>query len=324
MRKSAFALALAISAMYLSGATAQEWPDRPLTMVVPFGAGSGTDILGRIIASRLSEVLGRQIIVENMGGAGGMSGSAHVAKAPPDGYVFVLGNVGTHAQNQTLYKHPLYNAITDFEPVGLVADLPPVLITRPDFPANNLQEFAAYAKLNQEKLQYGSSGTGSAAQLGCALLNSELGLNVTHVPYRGAAPAMQDLIASRIDYQCALLPAPLSEIASKQVKAIAILTKDRSSALPNVPSANEQGVKDFDASAWHAVFMPKGTSPAIIKKMNDAIGITLDTPSIKEQLLQLGASAISADRRSPVYLAKFVSSEIEKWAAIINKSNIAE
>jgi tripartite-type tricarboxylate transporter receptor subunit TctC len=186
-------------AMTLNWAEAADWPARPITMVVPFGAGSGTDILGRALGPRLSELLGQQIIVENTAGAGGMTGSARVAKAPADGYQFVLGNVGTHAQNQTLYKSPLYNAATDFEPVELVADLPPVLLTRKDFPANSLQEFAAYAKPNQDKLQYGSSGAGSAAQLGCSLLNSVLRLKVTHVPYRGAAPAMQDLIAGRIE-----------------------------------------------------------------------------------------------------------------------------
>jgi tripartite-type tricarboxylate transporter receptor subunit TctC len=257
-----------------------------------------------------------------MGGAGGMTGSARVAKSAGDGYTIVLGNIGTHAQNQTLYKRPLYNAVTDFEPVGLVADLPPVLLTRPDFPANNLKEFATYAKANQEKLQYGSSGAGSAAQLGCSLLNSLLGITVTHVPYRGAAPAMQDLMASRIDYQCALLPAPLAQIESKQVKAMAILTKERSPALPDLPSAHEQGIKDFDASAWHALYVPKGTSPEVIKKLGQALSQTLDTPAVKERFLQVGATGIAADRRSPDYLKTFMANEIEKWGATIKSAKM--
>jgi len=320
MYKFAVASFLVFSAM--GSATAQDWPQRPVTMIVPFAAGSGTDILGRIIGSRLSEVLGQQVVIEDMGGAGGMNGSSRTAKAAPDGYTFVLGNVGTHAQNQTLYKSPLYSAMTDFEPVGLVADLPPVLITRPDMPANNLKEFAAYAKLQQDKIRYGSAGTGSAAQLGCALLNSDLGLTSTHVPYRGAAPAMQDLIASRIDYQCALLPAPLSQIAAKQVKAIAILTKARSPALADLPTADEQGMAGFDASAWHAVFLPKNTPQAIVKKLNEALAVTLDTPAIRTRMLELGVVEITPDRRSSDYLAKFVASEIKKWGTIIEKSGL--
>jgi len=310
------------SIVCVASATAQDWPNRNITMVVPFGAGSGTDLLARVFAPRLSELLGQQIVIENMGGAGGMTGSARVAKAAPDGYTIVLGNIGTHAQNQTLYKRPLYNAVSDFEPVGLVADLPPVLLTRPDFPANNLKEFASYTKANQAKLQYGSSGAGSAAQLGCSLLNSLLGLTVTHVPYRGAAPAMQDLMASRIDYQCALLPAPLTQIESKQVKAMAILTRERSPVLPNLPTATEQGLKDFDASAWHAIYVPKGTAPEIIKKLNEALSQTLDTAAVKERLLQVGASAIAPDRRSPDYLKTFMAAEIEKWGATIRNAHM--
>jgi tripartite-type tricarboxylate transporter receptor subunit TctC len=309
-------------AMTSNWAEAADWPARPITMVVPFGAGSGTDILGRALGPRLSELLGQQIIVENIAGAGGMTGSARVAKAPADGYQFVLGNVGTHAQNQTLYKSPLYNAATDFEPVGLVADLPPVLLTRKDFPANSLQEFAAYAKPNQDKLQYGSSGAGSAAQLGCSLLNSVLGLKVTHVPYRGAAPAMQDLIAGRIHYQCALLPAPLTQIEAKQVKALAILIKSRSPVLPNLPTADEQGFKGFDASAWHGIFMTKDTQPEILKKMNAAMIATLDTPAVAERLTLLGAIVVAPERRSSDYLKIFVASEIEKWSSTIKNANM--
>jgi tripartite-type tricarboxylate transporter receptor subunit TctC len=322
MRIKAAAAILISSMLSCGGAIAQDWPTRNITMVVPFGAGSGTDLLARVFAPRLGEILGQQIVIENMGGAGGMTGSARVAKAVPDGYTIVLGNIGTHAQNQTLYKRPLYNAVTDFEPVGLVADLPPVLLTRPDFPANNLKEFAAYAKANQDKLQYGSSGAGSAAQLGCSLLNSLLGLTVTHVPYRGAAPAMQDLMAGRIDYQCALLPAPLAQIESKQVKAMAILTKERSPALPNLPSAHEQGIKDFDASAWHALYVPKGTPPEIIKKLSQALFQTLDTPAVKERLLQVGATSIAPDRRSADYLKTFMAAEIERWGAAIKNANM--
>ena len=174
-------------------ASAQSWPSRPMTMVVPFAAGGGADIMGRIVAARLSEILGQQVIVENAGGAGGMTGAYRVAKAAPDGYLFVLGTNGTHAQNQSLYKNPLYNAATDFAPVALIAEQPIALLARQDLPADNLQQFIAYAKMNQADMKYGSAGAGSAVQLSCVLLNAANGLAITHVPYRGSAPAMQEI-----------------------------------------------------------------------------------------------------------------------------------
>ena len=177
-----------------------------VTLVVPFAAGGPIDTIGRILATRLAELLGQQVIVENVGGAGGMTGTARVAKAAPDGYQVVLGNVGTHAGNQTLYRHPLYNAATDFAPVILVVELPLVLVARKDLPADDLPGFIAYAKANQATMQFGSGGAGSATHLACALLNAAVGIEVTHVPYRGGAPAMQDLIAGRIDYLCVDTP----------------------------------------------------------------------------------------------------------------------
>src|SRR5499425_130841 len=193
-------------------AQSQEWPTRPVTMVVPFSAGGPADTVGRILASSLSELLGQQVIIENVGGSGGMTGSARVAKAAPDGYQFVLGNMGTHAANQTFYKTPLYNAATDFAPVMLIAQTPLVLLARKDLPANALPDFIAYGKANQASMQFGSGGVGSASHLACVLLNAAIGINVTHVPYRGAAPAMQDLIAGRIDYQCPDTPIAIPQI----------------------------------------------------------------------------------------------------------------
>ena len=202
-------------------ASAQKWPTRPVTMVIPFAAGSGVDVLGRILAPPLSEILGQPVVVENVTGAGGMVGTAWVAKATPDGYQFVLGNVGTHAQNQALHKTPLYNAATDFAPVVLIAEQPIVLITRKDFPAHNLEGFIAYGKAHQAKLQFGSAGVGSAAHLACVMLNAAAGIEAAHVPYRGGAEAMQDLMAGRIDYQCPFMAIAISQIESKFVQAIA-------------------------------------------------------------------------------------------------------
>ncbi len=257
------AIGLAVSAFAFTPAAAQDWPTRQLTMVVPFAAGGSTDMLGRIFARRMSELIGQQVIVENVTGAGGMIGAHRIAQAAPDGYQFVLGNTGNFAQSQTLHKKASYNSLTDFVPAVLLTEQPIVLIVRKDFPANNLQEFIAYAKVNQAKMQFGSAGAGSTIHFACVLLNAAIGINVAHVPYRGGTQAMQDLIGGRIDYQCPIASAAISHINGKQVKAIAILSRQRSPILPSVATADEQGLKDFEASVWNAFFLPKGTPPGL-------------------------------------------------------------
>ena len=298
-------------------ALGQNWPTRPMTMVVPFAAGSSSDIVARIVAPRLSEFLGQQVVVENVGGAGGMTGAARVAKAAPDGYQFVLGTGGTHATNQTLYRNPQYNAATDFTPVALIVEQTIVLVARKDLPASTLQDFGAYAKSNQTKMQYGSPGVGSAPHLSCALLNAILGINVTHVPYRGAPPAIQDLVAGRIDYACFSGTVAIPQIENKTLKGLAILTKDRSPSLPVLASAHEQGLTDFHASTWYGIFLPKGTPASTVRKLHGAVVATMDTPAIQRRLKETGTDIVSAERRSPDYLGKFVVSEIERWATVI-------
>ena len=304
-------------------AGAQEWPTRPLTMVVPAAAGGGLDVLGRILAQRLSEGLGQQVIVENVGGAGGMTGTSRVAKAAPDGYQFVLGGTDTFAQNQTLYKNPLYDAATDFAPVALIVELSQVLIARRDLPAGNLRGFADYVKANQTKMQFGSAGAGSTPHLVCTLLNAALGVKVTHIPYRGSAPAMEDLIAGRIDYMCPSVATAISHIEAASVKAVAILTKDRSLILPNLVSAREEGLTNLDAVSWYAFFLPKGAPAPIVQRLHDATVTTMDTPAVQKRLLEIGETVVAPERRSPDYLAKFVMTEIEKWAAPIKASGVS-
>jgi tripartite-type tricarboxylate transporter receptor subunit TctC len=298
-------------------ATAQDWPTRPVTMVVPFAAGGGGDLIGRILAPRLSELLGRTVIVENIGGAGGMNGAARVANAAPDGYQFVLGNIGTHAQNQTLYKNPLYNAATDFAPVALIAEVPTLLVARKDLPADNLPEFMAYAKAHLATMQYGSAGAGSNTHLACTLLNAAMGVKITHIPYRGVGPAIQDLIASRIDYQCAGAGTVLPQIEGGTMKAIAILGRNGSPIVPNLKSAHQQGLTDFDVGIWNALFLPKGTPAPIIQKLHDAAVGTMNTPEVAARMREFGADFVAPERRSPEYLQKFIESEIAKWAGPI-------
>jgi tripartite-type tricarboxylate transporter receptor subunit TctC len=316
--KTALATALVVGGIVAAGA--QDFPNRPLTMVIPFAAGGPQDQIGRVVAARMSEILKQQVVVENVGGAGGMTGSNRVALSPPDGYSFVLGTVGTHAQGQTLYKRPLYNASTDFTPVGLLAEVPIAIITRKDLPVNNLKEFVEYSKKNESKMTFGSAGTGAATHLACVVANMVMGTNITHVPYRGTGPAMQDLQGGRIDFLCEIISTAKPQIDGGTVKGIAIMTKGRSPALPNLPTTGEQGFPGMEAYTWNALFLPKGTPPAIVQKLHDAAVAAVETPSVKERLAGLGAMVVSKDRMSSDYLAAFVRSEIEKWAAPIKQS----
>jgi len=317
-------LAVVTTAYFLAfgtAAQAEDWPTRPITMINPFAAGGPNDVLARLFAQRMSELLGQPVVLENVGGAGGMNGADRVAKASPDGYTFLLGTVGTQAQNQSLFKKPAYNSTTDFEPVALVVEAPLVLVARKDFPAKGMKEFVTYTKTNESKMQFGSAGTGSAIHLGCVLMNSVTGLNVVHVPYRGANPAMQDLMSGRIDYLCDIVTTAKPQIDGGSVQAVAILTKERSPVLPNVPTAIEQGF-DVEAYTWNAFFLPKGTPRAIVDKMNKATIDAMKTPAVREKLESAGLRFVSDDRTTPEYLAKFVTSEIAKWAAPIKSSGI--
>ena len=302
-------------------AHAQEsWPSRPLTMVVPFAAGGPVDLLGRIVGQYLGAQLGVPVVIENFPGAGGMPGSQRVERANPDGYTFLLGSIGTHALNQSLYKHPLYDAATDFAPVALIAQVPLVLIMRKDFPAGDLAQFIAYAKAQQSHLQFGSAGAGTSTHIGCVLLNQVIGIDVIHVPYRGGEAALLDLIGGRLDYMCSILSTAAQPIRDKSVKAIAMLSRARSPVMPDLPTAHEQGLKDFDIYSWNAVFLPKATSPEIVDKLNAALSKVMDNPALRGKLEELGLYVVAPQERSPGHLAQFVKSEIEKWAAPIRAS----
>jgi tripartite-type tricarboxylate transporter receptor subunit TctC len=246
-----------------------------------------------------------------------------VAKATPDGYVFLFGSVGTHAYNQTLYKKLPYNAATDFAPVALLVEQPMVLLTRKDFPANTLQEFIAYAKANAAKLQYGSAGVGSTTHLSCALLNTAAGLDITHVPYRGGGPVTADLIAGQIHYMCSNSASAFPQITGNTLKGIALLARSRSPLLPTLATADEQGLAGFEAITWNAFFMPKDTPAAIVKKLNDATIEAMNTPALKDRMHELGVTLVAPERRTPGYLQTFVESEIAKWGAPIKAAGIS-
>ena len=322
MKRAFFGAALAAMLALSGTAGAQSFPDHPLTMVIPFAAGGPTDVLGRVMGARMSEVLGQNVIVENVGGAGGMTGAKKVVDARPDGYTFLLGTVGTQAQGQTLYKHPLYNTVTDFTPVGLIAEVPIVLLVRKDLPAKDLKEFVAYAKANQAKMQFGSAGAGSATHLGCVVLNSAMGTNITHVPYKGTGPAMQDLVAGRIDFLCEIITTAKPQIEGGNVRALAIMTTERSAVMPKLPTSREQGL-DVQAYTWNAFYAPKGTPEAVVKKLNDAMVAAMTTPAVHDRLQGLGAMIVTKERSTPAYLGKFTADEIKKWAVPIKASGVS-
>jgi tripartite-type tricarboxylate transporter receptor subunit TctC len=269
----------------------------------------------------MSELLGQQVVVENPSGAGGTLGSSRVAKSVPDGYQFVIGNIGTHAWSQSLYKKPPYDTLADFLALSLVVESPRAVITPTSFPANSLPEFITYIRANQVTAKFGSAGAGSASHVSCILLNAALGVSITHVPYRGLGPAMQDLIAGRIDYMCDSPSTSLPQIEANLVKAIATTGQQRSASLPNVPTAQEQGL-NFDVNSWQGLFLPRGTPEPTVRRLTQTISETLDSPSVRESFEAIGESVIPPARRGPEYFAKFVAEEIDKWAAPIKASGV--
>ena len=322
MRHAKLLCLAAAFATLASGATAQDWPNRPVTMVVPFAAGGPTDTLARILQPALGETLGQQIIIENMPGGGGLTGSLRVAQAAVDSHMFVLASIGTHAIGYSMHSKPLYHPANDFQPVAFVADAPLMLMTKKDLPPNSLKEFMAYTKANHDKLSFSSGGTGTSSHVSCVMLNQIMGVDVTHVPYRGGGPAFQDVIAGRIDYICNYISIGASAVKAGQVKALATLARDRTALLPDLPTADEQGVKDFDVSAWNAILLPKSATPAMVAKLNAAVRKALDNPAFRSRLDAIGLIAAAPDRRSPEYLRTYIESEIKKWAAPVKASGL--
>ncbi len=303
-------------------AAAQTFPSRQIVMVVPYAAGGTFDVMGRILAPRMSELLGQPGIVENTTGAGGIVGVNRVINSAPDGYTLLLGSTGTHAYNQTIYKKRRYDALTDFTPVALFSDQPMVLEARKDLPPNTIPEFIALLKANGGKMQYGSAGVGTTTHLGCALLNAQIGIAVTHIPYRGSAPAATDLMSGQIDYLCGNLGAAAPLIIGKQVKAIAVLSRDRSPLMPELASAHEQGMENFDVTTSTAFFLPKNTPRTIVDRLNEVAHAAMDTPAIKSRMLEIGVTGVAPERRSPEYLAKFVAEEVLRWEGPIKAGGL--
>ena len=303
-------------------ASAQTWPSRPVTVVVPFAAGSSTDTAARILSGGMSDALGQQVIVENIGGAAGMTGTTRVARAAPDGYQLLFGTVDTMAIAPALQKNPPYDSIKDFTAAGLAVEQPVVLIVRHDLPLQSLSEFAAYAKANHAKMQFGSAGVGSGSHFSCAKLNAALGIDPVHVPYRSSGLAAQDLLGGRLDYICALGATASGPIQSGKAKAIALLTAERSPLFPDLTTSKEQGIDGVDSYFWTGFFFPKLTHDATVQKLYDASNRTLNAATTVEGLRKTGIEPISADRRSPAYLQKFLQAEMKSWAEQVKASGV--
>jgi tripartite-type tricarboxylate transporter receptor subunit TctC len=321
MRFCKLTIAAALVAL-ASSAGAQDWPSRPLTMVVPFAAGGPMDTLARILQPALGETLGQQIVIENQPGGGGMTGALRVSQASPDSHLFVLASIGTHAIGYSMHSKPPYHPANDFQPVAFVADTPLMLMAKKDLPPNNLKEFNAYAKANHDKMTFSSGGTGTSSHVSCVMLNQLMGVDVTHVPYRGGGPAFADVIAGRIDYICNYVSIGAPAVKQGQVKAIAMLARQRTPLLPDLPTADEQGLKDFDVSAWNAILLPKSATPQMVAKLNAAVSKALDHPQLRSRFDAIGLIAAAPDRRSPEYLRTFINAEIEKWAKPVQASGL--
>jgi tripartite-type tricarboxylate transporter receptor subunit TctC len=320
LKFSAVAAAALLAAT--GAAPAQDYPNRPITTVVPWAAGGPVDTVARIVTARVSEILGQQLVIENVGGAGGSTGTARAAKTAPDGYTVLVSGSAVLAQNPALYKRQLYNPLTDFEHVALHNDSARVLIVRKDFPANSFAEFVAYVKANADKIQYGSPGVGSGGHVCAILFDQATGVRPTHVPYRGAAPAMQDLLGGRLDYMFEQISTAIPQIRNNTVRALATMGPERGPGLEEVPTSDSQGLKGIDCGAWGAFSFPKGTPKAIVQKLAAATSGALDTPAVQERFKTLGVTNIAPNRRSPEYLSQFVKTEIERWGSAIKASGV--
>jgi tripartite-type tricarboxylate transporter receptor subunit TctC len=310
----ALAALLALSA---SCAWAQEYPTKPIRLVVPFPAGGTTDILAREVGQYLSVSLGQPVVVDNRPGAGGNIGADLVAKSPPDGYTLLMGTVGTHAINASLYAKIPYDHVKDFAPVILVAGVPNVLVVNPSVPVNSVQELIAYAKANPGKLNFASSGAGTSIHLSGELFKVMAGVKMTHVPYKGSAPALQDLLGGQVQLMFDNLPPSLPQIKGGKLRALAVTSTTRAPALPDVPTIAESGLPGFEASSWFGILAPAGTPPAIIAKVNAEVDKWLASPEGKEKLVAIGANAGGG---SPEDFARHIQAETAKWAKVVKDS----
>jgi tripartite-type tricarboxylate transporter receptor subunit TctC len=313
--------ALAVSAMP-SGAYAQKYPNRSINVIVPFPAGGPSDVVARIVTEHMGHTLGQQMVIENVGGAGGTLGSARVATATPDGYTLLAGSMGSHVAAPVLTPGIKYNSERDFEPIGLTAHSPAVIVARKDFPANNVSEFIAYLKQNGDKVKEAHGGVGASSHMACLLFNKAIGINPTSVAYRGSGPALNDVVGGHVDFLCEQSVSVTEQVNAGTAKAYVVSSNQRLPSLPNIPSAKEAGI-DYQMSIWAGIFAPKGTPKDVITKLAAALDKALDDPGVKKRIADLGGTIPTKQERTPATFDKMVKAEIARWSPILKAASVA-
>jgi tripartite-type tricarboxylate transporter receptor subunit TctC len=317
-----FTAALAAALATLAGQATAAYPERPVTVVVPFAAGGATDVIARIYADHMSRTLGQQLVIENVTGAGGTIAATRVARATPDGYTLLMGNLGTQAASVGLYPNLAYDPRTDFAPIMNAAATPMLVSAKNDLPVKDFREFVAYVKANAGKLNYGTGGVGATSHLTCLFLDTLLDVKVQHVPFRGSGPALNALLSGQIDYVCDQTVGIVPQIQGKQVKGLVAAVKTRIPVIPDVPTSEEQGLPQFQAAGWNALFAPKGTPADIVEKLNAAARAALKDETVRKRLLELGAELPDEAGQTPAALGELVRAEIEKWVPVIKKAGV--
>jgi tripartite-type tricarboxylate transporter receptor subunit TctC len=322
VKKTVFLIAAALG-LVAGGAIAQgDYPSRPITMIVPFAAGGPTDVIARIVGEHMSRTLGQQIVVENVAGAGGTTGITRGKQAAPDGYTIMMGHMGTHGAAPALYPNLRYDPTKDFEPIGLAAGTPILIVTKKDFPASNLKEFIAKLKADGPKLNEAHAGVGSVSHTTCTLLSSLTDTKFGRVAYRGTGPALNDLVAGQVDFGCDQIVNLVPQIQAGTIKAMAIATPERSPSLPDVPTTKEAGLPEYEVSAWNAIFAPKGTPKAITTKLSDALDKALSDENTRKRILELGGVIPDKAGRGPEALQKLVESEVARWSPVLKAAGV--
>lgn len=319
--KTILRYALAVATLVSGAAGAQTYPTRPVTLVIPFAAGGPTDVVGRLLAQSMSKTLGQQVIVENTVGAGGTIAATRVARAAPDGYTLLLHHIG-HSTAPSLYRKLPYDAVNGFETLGLVTDVPMTVVGRGNFPAKDFSDLVQYVKANKEKINVAHAGTGSASHLCSMLFQSAIGVTVTTIPYKGTGPAMNDLLGGQVDIMCDQTTNTTSYIKSGKIKAYAVTTPKRLAVLPDLPTTREAGLPAFEVAVWHGMYAPKGTSPEVVGKVNNALKVALKDSLVIERFAGLGTEPVAESRATPEVHKQFLIAEIAKWKAVIEKAGV--
>ncbi|MEA3026889.1 MAG: hypothetical protein QOF91_2174 [Alphaproteobacteria bacterium] len=314
---SGVAAGLFVLVLGIAPAAAQDFPARPITVIVPFAAGGPTDVIARIVGDHMSKTLGQTLVIENVVGAGGTTGITRAKRARNDGYTIAMGHLGTQAAAPALYPNLQYDPVNDFEPIGMAAGTPVLILAKKDFPPKDLKEFVDYVKKNEKTLNMAHAGVGSVSFTTCLLLNHILKVKPTSIPFQGTGPSMNALIGSQVDYMCDQIVNAVPQVQGGTIKAYAIGTEERNPSLPNVPTSKEAGLPEFQASAWNALIAPKGTPKPVMDKLSAALDKALDDEPTRKRLLELGSDIPGKNRRGGEALMTLVKSEIAKWTPVI-------